>query len=525
MPSRRDVLRAGLLLGGASLLPRWAFADSGSTTSHPFPSPFLRPFAMELPIPPVVRPVPAFSTRRAVPPGSIFHELRARESQQQVHPDLPPTTVWGYEDVTQPGTRVSPGHTFVGRMGTPRVVRFHNELPASHRGFGVPNVVVHRHGGLQASEDDGFPLDLFRPGEQRDFVWPDITQHDRDATQGTLWYHDHLIDFTAPNVYRGLAGFYIRYSDIDTGDEHVPGTTGLRLPSAPYDVAMVIQDRVFNGDGSLFYDSNQHDGFLGDTFLVNGAVQPFLRVKRRKYRFRVLNGSNARFYELFLSNGQSFTQIGTEGGFFEFPLTRRSMMIAPAERLEFILDFTNLPQGTQVVLENRLRQDDGRGPDGPASTPTPLMRFDVDGTAPDASVIPTRLRDPFPEDPFPPRVRRHFEFARSQGGWVVDGNFWDANRVVAQPRLGEPEIWTLKNGGGGWWHPIHIHLASSQILRRNGAPPPPEERAMKDTIVLGPGDEVDIRIDFTDFRGRYVFHCHNIEHEDMRMMTRFDVVP
>jgi FtsP/CotA-like multicopper oxidase with cupredoxin domain len=140
-----------------------------------------------------------------------------------------------------------------------------------------------------------------------------------------------------------------------------------------------------------------------------------------------------------------------------------------------------------------------------------------------ASGDTARLRDPFPPEPFP-AVRRSFEFARSHGGWVVDGEFWDVNRIVAKPRLGDTELWTLKNGGGGWWHPIHIHLALFLIQKRNGAPPPAHERAFKDTVILGPGDEVELSIKFEDFRGRYVFHCHNIEHEDMAMMARFDTI-
>src|SRR5262249_11184573 len=154
-PTRRDVLRSGLLLGGAAMMPRWALADSGSFSNRPFPSPPLRPFAMELPSPPIVQPVPAFGTRRQVPPGAVFHHLQIRELQQQFHPALPPTTVWGYQDINQPNTRISPGHTFVGRQGTPRIVRYDNQLPADHRGFGVPNMSIHRHGGTQASEDDG----------------------------------------------------------------------------------------------------------------------------------------------------------------------------------------------------------------------------------------------------------------------------------------------------------------------------------------------------------------------------------
>jgi len=526
MPTRRDVLRAGLLLGGAALMPRWAMADSSAPQ---LPSPFLRPFALELPSPPVVQPMAPFATRRFVEPGTVFHEVRIRELQQQVHPDLPPTTVWGYQDASQTSTRISPGHTFVGRQGTPRIVRFHNDLPADHRGFGVPNTVIHRHGGNQASEDDGYPLDIFHPGEFRDFSWTDHVEDDRDVTQGTLWYHDHLVDFTAQNVYRGMAGFYIRYSDVDTGNESSPGRTGLRLPAPPYDIALVLQDRAFNGDGSLFYDIGQHDGMLGDTFLVNGAVQPFLRVKRRKYRFRVLNGSNARFYSLALSTGQPMLQIGIEGGFFESPLPRTDILLGVAERVEFILDFTNVPTGTQIVLEDRLHQRDGRGPDGDFENPVlrehiALLRFDVEERVPDASVIPTRLRDPFPADLSPPVQHRTFLLERSQGAWQINGRFFDSNRVDANPRLEDVEVWTLRNGGGGWWHPVHIHLSSFEILRRNGRPPAPWERAMKDTVILGPNDEVDLRINPHDFRGRYVMHCHNLEHEDMAMMLRWDCV-
>jgi FtsP/CotA-like multicopper oxidase with cupredoxin domain len=520
--TRRDFLRNSALVGGAAMLPRWARADGGGSGDQPR-SPSLRPFVQELPSPPIVQPVPAFTTSRVVPPGAVFNELRVREGTHQFHPDLPASIVWGYSDVNSPNAPLTPGPTFVSQAGTPRVVRFDNLLPANHKGFGVPNAVVHRHGGLQASEDDGFPLDFFKPGQSRDFVWPETHPDDPRDSQGTLWYHDHLVDFTAQNVYKGLAGFFIRFSPLDTGDETRPGTTGLQLPSGPFDIAFVIQDRVFDRNGQLVYDSNQHDGFLGDTFVLNGAVQPFLRVKRRKYRFRVLNGSNARFYELFLSNGQNFTQIGTEGGFFETPLSRRSMRVAPAERVEFILDFSGTPQGTQIFLQNRLQQDDGRGPDEVGGTPVPLLRFDVDGDAPDPSVIPARLRQPFPQAPAP-AIRRHFEFARSHGGWVVDGEFWDVNRIVAKPRLFEPETWVLKNGGGGWFHPIHIHLSLFQIMKRNGGPPPPEERALKDTVVLGPNDEVELKIAFEDFRGRYVFHCHNIEHEDMAMMARFDTI-
>lgn len=520
MPSRRDVLRAGLLAGGALLLPRWARADGALD----FPSPYLRPFATELPIPPVPRPSSPFATSRIVPPGAVFHDIRCMQAEHRYHPDLPPATVWGYQDVNGPASApITPGPTFVSRTGTPMVVRFRNELPANHRGFGVPNMAIHRHGGEQASEDDGYPEDFFLPGRSRDYVFPEFQRDDDPReTQSTLWYHDHLVDFTAQNVYRGLAGFFLRFSNRDPGDENDP--RGLRLPSGPYDIGLAIQDKHFGPDGQLVYDSNQHDGFLGDVMVVNGAVQPVLRVKRRKYRFRFLGASNARFFDLYLSTGQPFTQIATEGGLFERPIQRRGILFGPGERHEVIVDFSQYPQGAEIVLENRLEQKSGRGPDGPAAFPTPVMKFIVDGTAPDPSVVPFQLRSPFPADPFPPAVRRRFELGRKNGAWAINGELWDPERVVAQPRLDDVEIWTLRNSSGGWWHPMHIHLALSQILSRNGRRPDPWDQGMRDMVVLGPGDECDVRIQFKTYRGRYVFHCHNVEHEDMAMMARFDSV-
>lgn len=527
MPSRRDVLRAGLFAGGAMLLPRWAYAGDDETfaaASRLFPSPFLRPFATDLPLPPVVRPAAPFRTLRSIPAGTVFHELRAREGQQKVHPDLPPTTVWGYEDVNGPtGGPIWPGPTFLSREGVPMLVRFRNELNPGHSGFGVPNMAIHRHGGDQAPEDDGHPVEFFRPGESRDYYWPEFEHRDEPReTQTLLWYHDHLVDFTAQNVYRGLAGFFLRYRERDPGDER--DTRGLQLPSGAYDIGLAFQDRRFAPDGSLVYDSFDHNGFLGDTFLVNGAVQPVLRVKRRKYRFRLLCGSNARYYDLYLSSGQPWIQIGTEGGLHERPIPRRGIYMAPAERYDVIVDFSSYPRGAEIVVENRLEQVSGRGPKGPADFATPLMKFIVDGDAPDDSRIPLVLRPPILADPFPPAVRRKIEWNRSKGAWTVNGELWDEHRIMAEPRLGEVEVWTLRNSSGGWAHPVHIHGSLSQILSKNGRPPAPWDAGIRDMVNLNGNEEAEVRFNFNTFRGTYVFHCHNVEHEDLAMMAQLRVV-
>lgn len=524
--SRRDFLKMGLVAGATSLLPRWVNADGGVFSTRgrqPFPSPFLQPFISEMPIPPALQPIGQFGTARDVPFGTRFHLMRIREGLHTYHPHLPATPTWGYVGEGIDGNLLTPGPTLVTRVGEPLLVRFQNELPANPRGFGVPNMVVHRHGGFQESQDDGFPLDMFQPGQSRDYFYPEIPEEDPRETQSTLWYHDHLIDFTGPNVYRGLAGFNVQYDDDDSGDETDSHPDALRLPSGPYDVAMVFQDRVFDRDGMLVYDQLAHDGMLGDSYLVNGVVQPFLRVKRRKYRFRFLNGANARFFELALSSGQPFVQVATEGSLLDFPLPRPSILLAMAERVDVVVDFSAYPQGSEIFIENRMLQDDGRGPKQSVARGTPLLKFIVDGPAPDASLVKSRLRHDFPPLPEPTQ-RRFFQFERRNGAWAINGELWNENRIVATPRLDEVESWTFKNGGGGWWHPIHIHLDLFEIKRRNGAPPPPWERAKKDTVVLGPNEEVELHIRFRTFRGRYVFHCHNIEHEDMAMMARFDTI-
>ena len=521
------MLRAGLVASGSLLIPKWALADNGASfnAAAAFPSPFLRPFVQELPLPAAVRPAAPFATNRMIAPNTMFHELAAREGDHRFHPDLPPARVWGYVDVNGVGgAPLTPGPTFVSREGTPLLVRFRNELPANHVGFGIPNIAIHRHGGDQAPEDDGHPEDFFRPGESRDYYYPEFQSHfdDPTETQSLLWYHDHVVDFTAQNVYRGMAGFFLRQSEREPGDENDP--RGLRLPSGPYEIGLAFQDRLLGPDGQLIYDSFNHNGFLGDTFIVNGAVQPFLRVKRRKYRFRMLAGSNARYYQMFLSSGQPFIQIGTEGGLLERPIARESIYMAPAERYDVIIDFSNYAQGTEIFIENRLEQKTGRGPDRVVPFGTPLLKFIVDGTAPDNSVIPARLRGPIVQDVFPGQVDRVVEFNRSKGAWTVNGELWDPHRIIAQPRLDSVEVWKLRNSSGGWAHPVHIHGASSRIILKNGAPPPPWDAGMRDMVNLNGNDEADVRLHFHSFRGKYVFHCHNVEHEDMAMMSQLEIL-
>jgi FtsP/CotA-like multicopper oxidase with cupredoxin domain len=433
--------------------------------------------------------------------------------------------------------------------GEGAVVRMRNELPANHVGFGVPETTTHLHGGFQPARSDGFPDNTpgigFKPviknGEEFDYIYPmrdpgfstgapDVT--DRDST---LWYHDHLFDFTGPNVVKGLAGFYLVFDEKDSGDENDPNPDALRLPSGHFDVPLVVQDRRVGPDGQLIFDALDHDGFLGDTFLVNGAVQPFLEVKRRKYRFRFLDGSNARFYRIFLntSNGQTFPmdQIATEGGLLAAPIRGiQSFQIAPAERVEVVVDFSNFPNNTNLFFENRLQQDDGRKPGGVLARGTGLLQLRVTGDSPefDASQVPNTLRpfDAISQAELASAVRKEFKFDRSDGSWTINGQLADLENALSTSVERQGELWHLESGGG-WAHPVHIHLEHMRVLLRDGNLPPLNERdgmAKKDTIVIGSDfKDVHIFIKFRDYRGPFVFHCHNIEHEDMRMMARMDI--
>ncbi len=580
--TRRDLLRWGIVTGGAAMLPggvRLSRADSGSSGSGSgssgsgsgggSSSPRTTPFVVELRpgqgIPPIARTVGPFATARDpddcvnfdenrttafhvsdprdVDPSTEFLKIYERPVLHSFHPELPKNVLWGYtDDPTGPG--MIPGPTIIAysvtapppqRAGASQLVRFINALPEDDPiGIGEPISVIHRHGGFQAPEDDGYPLDSFCSGQSRDYFYPNIADKQLQDEHSTNWYHDHAIDITAENVYRGLAGFYLYRFSHDTGRETDPAPN-LQLPSGEFDIGLVLQDRRFDRNGFLVYNSFDHNGFLGDKFCVNGLIQPYLKVARRKYRFRFLNGSNARVYQLFLSNGGTFKVIGTDTHLLEAPVPVTNFRIAPAERVDVVVDFTNTRIGDEIFLVNRLQQTDGRKPDGLVSPGTQLLKFKVNRDAADPSRVPDVLL-PVTEGPkqLLPRVKvqRRFKFERSHGAWVINGEFFDEHRINAKPKVGEPEIWILESGGG-WVHPVHIHLSEFFILSRDGRKPPPIEGGRKDTVLIGGdvGQEVKILIMFEEFPGfgrftnRFVFHCHNIEHEDMRMMAQFEVQP
>src|SRR5438105_8645387 len=265
-----------------------------------------------------------------------------------------------------------------------------------------------------------------------------------NATTG--WYHDHATAITGPNVYHGLAGFFLFTDDLE--QRLLASNT---LPAAAFDVPLVLQDRRFNADGSLFYNPFDHDGFLGDVFVANGKAQPFFRVQRRKYRFRILAGTTARMWFLRLSNEAQFLKIGNDTWLLPFAIQRDRIFLSMAERADVGRDFHDAPD--VVFLENILRQDSGRGPGGDLQNPdvqipgTPLVKFVVEG--PNVANYATiqagdLLRPNTPISAAEIVATRQFEFNRSEGAWQVNGQFFDENRSDANPAVGSAERWILQ---------------------------------------------------------------------------------
>ena len=482
---RRTAL--GLIaLGGAAVTTRFVVSVGQArmqTTAIRVPR-----FEVSLKIPPVLEP-----TLRAATFDQ--YEVVQSESEQEIIRGHT-TRIWGYQGSF-------PGPTIRVRRNREAVVRHTNHLPT--------DTAVHLHGGITPANSDGFATDLVRTEESRTYRYPNRQR------AGTLWYHDHAMDHTGDNIYRGLAGFYI----IEDEEE-----LALPLPRGPFDVPLLLQDRAFNSDASLHYDTDGHRGFQGDIMLVNGIPWPKMEVAGRKYRFRILNGSNARQYQLGLSSGDPLTLIATEGGLLQEPVLLKTLPLSMAERAEVIIDFSRYASGTKVFLVNL------RGKRELAQ----LLRFDVVKSEADDVAIPSRLVEPgFLDQPknVTTRVwslRASFSFGEGPPPilWTINGKRFDPDRADAKINLEEIELWRFRNETAfrlfGRPHPIHVHGAHFQVVERNGKQPLAHERGWKDTAALDPGEELMVMLRFEQFRGRYLLHCHNLEHEDRSMMSRFDVV-
>jgi FtsP/CotA-like multicopper oxidase with cupredoxin domain len=416
--------------------------------------------------------------------------LTAAERDVQILPGAK-TRMWTYN-----GT--FPGPTIRRPAGQTTTVTLVNELPVA-----AGEITLHNHGNHSTTENDGQP-DAFLAASGGGSVTYTYTGteaggNERGAFQ---WYHDHRMDVTGRNIWMGLVGMYI----ID--DPADPQT----LPKGEFDVPLLIADRSFNAKNQLTYRFNPA-GVTGNHILVNGVPQPYFKVGDRKYRLRILNASNSRSYDLALSTGQSFIQIGTESGLLPAPVRRTRILIGPAERVDVVIDFAKR-LNQKIVLQNLAATGSLRQ----------LMQFRVTRDLTDRSSIPSKLR-PLPSLDATSAVTRTFEFGRERigGRWTINGQVFDPERIDAQPRLGTTETWILKNKSGSS-HVIHIHDVDQQLVSRDGVAPARFE-LMKESWLLGIGETVVVKLKFTDNLGRFVFHCHILEHEDAAMMAQMEVIP
>jgi FtsP/CotA-like multicopper oxidase with cupredoxin domain len=558
--TRRTALKLGAAAGTLTVLTsRKSFSlPSGPPPPPPEPtvcspqpthSPATTPFVQALPIPPAARPfklnpAPTKSANLAAGEAPRADHQRWEEFLPQdqydftlvpanhtFHPDLGPTYCWTYNGIY-------PGPTLIGQYGVPALVRFHNNLPVDHTGFGSNTHTTHMHNGHTASESDGFAGDFWGPGFFKDHHYPNIYAGydtfpgggDPREAMRTFWYHDHRHSFTATNNYRGLNGMMLLYDNIDTGFEtggdhnalHLPGQYGL------YDIPLNFTDKKFCADGQMF--ATAPDAVpAGDKFIVNGAIQPFFQVAQRKYRFRMLNSGPARIWTFSLSGGKKFILIATDGNLLQNPVEKDSLELHVSSRYDVVIDFSDVPIGQSIYLSNIAPQFVSNAPE-PLPDPNVninnvVMRFDVTTTATDRSVVPDTLCQ-YPDLNLNEVVTtRIWNFNLENGQFKVNGLIFDANRPDATVKQGTAETWIIRNKlpASGWIHPVHIHLEEGRILSRNGAPPPPEESGRRDVYPIRPGEEVHIFLRFREWFGKYMIHCHNLGHEDNFMLVRWDV--
>ena len=434
-------------------------------------------------------PIPKLLQDRNPDPDVAEFYLEAQKSTKEFFAGVK-TNTYGYN-----GNYLGP--IIQVRNGEKVTIKVKNELDEP--------TTVHWHGLEVPGKMDGGPHQEVYPGE----MWePSFTINQPAAT---LWYHPHLIHKTGEQVFKGLAGLF--YIEDEVSDNlNIPNEYGKN------DIPLVVQDRRFTSDNQFDYNIGMRDmltGILGDTILVNGAIQPSLDISEAKVRFRILNGSNARIYNFYLSDDIPFYQIASDGGFLESPVKLSNLELSPGERAEVIVDFSKADIGDQIEL----RSDDFA-----------VMRFKVQSKNNNIDLPQQLVKiNKIPEEQA--TVKRRFNFEGMGPMVSINGKQFNMERIDEHLDLNSTEIWEITNstsGMGGMGrmgnvaHPFHAHGTQFQILERNGQTPPPNERGWKDTFLVYPGDKVKVIAQFK-YPGMFMYHCHILEHEDAGMMGQFQV--
>jgi spore coat protein A len=460
-------------------------------------------------------------------------EIEMRVARKRILPGRK-TKMWTYDGSF-------PGPTIRRPAGEQTQVTFKHRLPPK-----AGELSVHLHGGHTASIDDGQPGGLtatqarsaycdisprlsaresgndvlIGPGDDRTYTY-ELMENGAPERAAFQWYHDHRLDHTGRNVWRGLAGMWIIDDDVDAA---------LPLPRGDRDIPLMIADRALNRHNQLKnpFSGLGHppdDGVTGHYVLVNGVHRPHHRVSACRYRLRLLNASNFRAYNLELSDGTPLVQIATESGLMPAPVKRRRVLIGPGERVEVIVNFRG-SAGKRVRLRSVKRRD-GENKLGSKAFEGPVMEFRVGHRTADSTSVPSTLRAlPAWVDQAPKTPQRTWKISISRGlppTWLINGRTFDPVRADAHPVIDTTETWELRNQTSVA-HMMHMHHTDWYMLSRNGKPPSRSEDCLKETFFLDPGDRIVVAGHFSDFTGKYVIHCHMLDHEDHGLMSQFEVV-
>jgi bilirubin oxidase len=446
-------------------------------------------FSKALPIPPVKQPRMILTNPETG--GDIwYYEVEIKNFKEQVYPGLAEADLVGYDGI-------SPGPTFMVPRGTESVIRFVNH--ADH-----PNS-VHLHGSYSRAAFDGWAEDTTQPGQYKDYYYPN-----RQSGR-TIWYHDHAVNITAENAYHGQAGMYI------LTDPAVDAALNLPAGYGEFDIPIVLSSKRYNADGTL-YDTFANN-FYGDVIHVNGVPWPFMNVQPRKYRFRILDAAISRSFGLYFADSENlsaplpFHVIASDSGLLEAPVETKKLYISMSERYEIVFDFSQFA-GKTIEFKNLQNKTDNLSADGDFTNTDKVLRFHVadELDEPDTSVLPAQLRDvPYP-DPTDSAVKE-FQFAQTNGVWTINGKRFNdpANRILERPALGTVQRWKLINRGGGWTHPVHIHLVDFRVISRestqtNGVSRGvmPYETGLKDVVWLAAREQVVVEAHYAPFP--YVYY-------------------
>jgi len=482
-----------------------------------------------LELPPFVDPLPLPETARpALHNGHRTLTVSMQEIHAKVHRDVPPTRMWSYGP-----SALAP--LIEARSGEPLQITWVNNLPAKHFlpidhslhgcGTDVPDVrtVTHLHGAKVPSADDGYPEDWFATGHSRTCTYP------LQQEAATLWYHDHAMGLNRLSTYAGLFGMFLIRDHVEDS---------LNLPSGKYEVPLLLCDRNFTADGQLFYATSGDPNhpwipeFTADGILINGKIRPFFEVEPRLYRFRILNTSNSRFFILSLSNRQPLVQIGSDQGLLSAPTEVKTLILAPAERADLLIDFTHsacqtihLRTGALDILEFRVAKQST----SPASVPAPKTLRTIQ-RIPESSATVTRTIT----------LNEYQDRVANPMVMLLNNKHWH-EPVTETPKLNSTEIWEFVNQTEDT-HPMHLHLVRFQLLDRRtfdtfeymahknlrftvpAEPPAPNELGWKDTIQCPAGMITRIIVRFDGYPGKYLYHCHILEHEANDMMRPFEVI-